>query len=124
MEIFYPSVLLAGSLAGWLAGWLALILGWLALRPGWLALRPGWLALSPAWLALRPAWLALRPDWLGLRPAWLALGPLRGGTDGRMDRWTVGKAPHSTGLRPLSGPLPCYSPTSTQKLYKAGQGYR
>ena len=37
---------------------------------------------------------------------------------------TDGKSPHSTGLRPLSGPLPRYSPTSTQKLYKAGQGYR
>ena len=34
-----------------------------------------------------------------------------GRTDGRMDRWTDGhtdgKSPHSTGLRPLSGPLPC-----------------
>ena len=43
---------------------------------------------------------------------------------GRMDVRTDGKSPHSTGLCPLSGPLPRYSPTSTQKLYKAGQGYR
>ena len=53
--------------------------------------------------------------------AWLTLklsGDVR--THGRMD----GKSPHSTGFRPLSGPLPCYSPTITQKLYKAGQGYR
>ena len=51
---------------------------------------------------------------MGLRPTWLALGPLRGEwTDG----WTDGKSPHSTGLRPLLGPLPRYSPTSTQKLF-------
>ena len=50
--------------------------------------------------------LALRLDWLGLRPAWLALGPSRGGMDVRMNERTYGKSPHSTGLRPLSGPLP------------------
>ena len=78
---------------------------------------------SQASVALRPAWLALRPDRLGLRPAWLALRPSRGGTDVRTDGRTNGKSPHSTGLCPLSGLLPCYSPTLTQKLYKAGQGY-
>ena len=36
--------------------------------------------------------------------AWLA-GP-EGGTDERTDERTNGKSPHSTGLRPLSGPLP------------------
>ena len=46
---------------------------------------------SQASEALRPAWLALRPDWMGLRPAWLALGPLRGGTDIRMDGRTYGR---------------------------------
>ena len=29
-----------------------------------------------------------------------------GGTDVRTDGWTDGISPHSTGLRPLSGPLP------------------
>ena len=83
------------------------------------------LTLRPRWLALRPGWLALRPDWLGLRPSWHSLGPSRGGwTDKRTNERTDGKSPHSTGLRPLSGPLPYYSPTSTQKVYKAGQGYR
>ena len=95
------------------------------LKPG--AKRPAWLTLRSAWLALRPDWLALRPAWLGLRPAWLALGPSRGGMDGRMDGrtygWTDGKSPRSTGLHPLLGPLPRCSPTSTQKLYNAGQGY-
>ena len=71
--------------------------------------------LRPGWLALRPACLALKPAWLALRPAWLAFGPLRGGqtdkwtdkqTDKRIDGWTSGKFPHSTGLRPLLGPLP------------------
>ena len=65
---------------------------------------------SQASEALRPAWLALRPDWLGLRPAWL-LGPRGGGrthgrTDERMDGCMEGKSPHSTGLCPLSRPLP------------------
>ena len=66
-----------------------------------------------------PLW-AIQPGWLGLRPGWMAQ---RGG-DRRTDGRTDGKSPHSTGLCPLSGPLPCYSPTLTQKLYKAGQGYR
>ena len=51
-------------------------------------------------LALRPLWLALRPLWLALSPLWLALSPF-GWTDGQMD----GISPHSTGLRPLPGPL-------------------
>ena len=44
--------------------------------------------------------------------------------DGRLDGRSDGKSAHSTGLCPISGPLPRYTPTSTQKLYKAGQGYR
>ena len=55
-------------------------------------------------------------------------GRMDGQTDGRMDGWTDGrtngKSPHSTGLHPLSGPLPRYRLTMTQKVYKAGQGYR
>ena len=35
--------------------------------------------------------------------------------DGQMDkwtdRWTNGISPHSTGIRPLSGPLPCFTIT-------------
>ena len=50
-----------------------------------------------------------------------------GQMDGQRDEWMDGqmdrKSPHSIGLCPLLGPLPRYSPTSTQKLYKAGQGY-
>ena len=50
-------------------------------------------------------------------PSGLAGWPRGGGQ-------TVRKSPHSTGLCPLSKPLPRYSPTLTRKLYKAGQGYR
>ena len=45
------------------------------------------------------------------------------GGDGRTDVRTDGISPHSTGLCPLSGPLPCY----LLRLYdikEAGQGYR
>ena len=56
---------------------------------------------SHAWLAGPQAWLA------GLK-AWLD-GPGER-TDERMDGRTDGKSPHSTGLRPLSGPLPCLPP--------------
>ena len=51
-------------------------------------------------------------------------GRTYGRTDVRTYGHTDGKSPYSTGLRPLSGPLPRCSPTSTRKLYKAGQGYR
>ena len=83
---------------------------------------------SQALEALRLAWLALRPGWMGLKPTWLALGPSRGEQmDRQMDGWMDGqtdwKSPHSTGLCPLSGLLPHYSPTLTQKLYQAGQGH-
>ena len=72
--------------------------------------------LSPLWLALRPCRLAPRPCWLALRPLQLALRPLGsranqrtevrmgGCMNGQMD----GISPHSTGLCPLLGPLPCY----------------
>ena len=46
--------------------------------------------------------------WLAGPQAWLD-GP-EGGTDGRTNERTNGKSPHSTGLRPLSGPLPCLPP--------------
>ena len=42
---------------------------------------------------------------------------------GWMDGWTNGISPHSTGLCPLSGPLPC-CPLRLQHIKEAGQGYR
>ena len=66
---------------------------------GWLA---GWLAGPQAWLAGPQAWLAGSQAWLN--------GPEGGLTDGWMNGRTNGKSPHSTGLRPLSGPLPCLPP--------------
>ena len=115
------------------ASWQALRPLWQTLRPLWQALRPLWQALRPLWQALiflagpetplagpqaalasphssragsqtpqagpqtplagpRPFWQALNPQWMG----------------GRTDVRTYGISPHSTGLRPLSGPLPCY----------------
>ena len=58
----------------------------------------GWLAGPQAWLAGPQAWLA--------GPQARLDGP-EGGTDGRMNvRMNGRKSPHSTGLHPLSGPLP------------------
>ena len=60
---------------------------------------------SPLWAIWLASCLAgclgLRPGWLGLRPGWMAQ---RG--EGRTDESTYRKSPHSTGLCPLSGPLP------------------
>ena len=81
------------------------------LRPSQPCLKPeawltGWLCLRSGWLGLRHSWLGLSPGWLGLKPGWMAQ---RG--DGRTDRSTDGwKISHSTGLCPLSGPLPCLPP--------------
>ena len=69
---------------------------------GWLGLRPSWLGLRPSRLGLRPSWLGLRPGWIAQREEW---------TDRRMN----GKSPHSTGLCPLSGPLPCFPPCKLRK---------
>ena len=57
-------------------------------------LRPGWLSGPHAWLAGPMAWLAGPQAWLN--------GKEGGWTDERAYR----KSPHSTGLNPLSGPLP------------------
>ena len=47
----------------------------------------------------------------------LAGWPRGGGrTDERTDEQTYGKSPHSTGLRPLSGPLPKKGTTITQNV--------
>ena len=44
-------------------------------------------------------------------PLWASQPGLRGGrTNGRTNERTNGKSPHSTGIRPLSGPLPCLPP--------------
>ena len=45
-----------------------------------------------------------------------------GRTNGQTDGHTDGKSPYSTVLCLLSGPLPCYSPTLAQRLYKRGKG--
>ena len=83
-------------------------------------LRPGWLALKPAWQSLRPAWLALGPsggEWTDGqtdgRTDGRMDGRMDGQMDGRTDGWTDGKSFHSTGLCPLLGPLPRYSPTTS-----------
>ena len=49
--------------------------------------------------------------------------PMDGSTDRQMDGWTYGISPHSTGLCPLSGPLPCYV-LRFHHIKEAGQGYR
>ena len=67
----------------------------------WLACSEGWLAESMAWLASSKAFLGVRPDWLSLR-----------GGIGGMDEGVNGKSPHSTRLRPLSGPLPKNLPST------------
>ena len=51
------------------------------------------------------------------------LGWTDGRTDGRADGRTYGISPHSTGLRPLLGPLPCYV-LRFHHIKEAGQGYR
>ena len=88
-----------------------------AIRPG---LRPSQPGLRPSQPGLRPSQTGLRPSqpasqvsgfrdgWLGLRPGWMAQRGER--TDGLTNERTNGKSPHSTGLCPLSGPLPCLSP--------------
>ena len=106
------------------------------LRPrqaGFRASQAGLKASQAGLRASQPLLIASQPGLRGSEAClagWL-LGP-RGGewtndrTVGRMDKWMDGqmdgKSPYSTGLRPLSGLLPCYSPITTQKLYKAGQG--
>merc|ERR1712015_325181 len=90
---------LAGPQA-WLVGpqaWLAGPQAWLAGPQAWLA---GWASGLTGWASGLASWLGLRPDWLGLRPGWMSQG------GGRTYGQTDGKSPHSTGLRPLSGPLP------------------
>ena len=71
-----------------------------AIQPG---LRPSQPSLKPeTWLVGR---LGLRPGWLGLRPGWMAQRG-DGWTSERTDKQMDGKSPHSTGLHPLSRPLP------------------
>ena len=90
---------------------------WQALRPLWQALRPLWQALTPLGQALRPLRQALRPLWQALRPLWQALNSHR--MDRQTDVWTCGISPHSTGLCPLSGPLPCYLLETLQNQSRA-----
>ena len=53
--------------------------------------------------------------------------PYRGRTNGRVNGRTDGKSPHSTGLCPLPGPLPCFNPENLNPtiwnfLVKQGKG--
>ena len=62
-----------------------------------------------------------RPGWLGLRSGWMAQ---RGE---QTDVNTYRKSSHSTGLCPLSGPLPCFPPCKPRKCHfkikvKQGKG--
>ena len=49
--------------------------------------------------------------------------PLVGLQTQKADGRTCGVSPHSAGLRPLSGPLPCY-PLRLHNIKEAGQGNR
>ena len=88
---------------------------WLAGPQAWLAGPQAWLAGPQAWLAGPQAWLAGPQAWLDGPQAWPD-GP-EGGTYGR----TNGKSPHSTGLRPLPGPLPCFPPREPRHV-EQGKG--
>ena len=64
---------------------------------------------SPSGLRLQ-AWLAGPQAWLVGSPRGGTYVHTYGQTNVRTDERTNGKSPHSTGLRPLSGPLPCLPP--------------
>ena len=65
----------------------------------------------------------LRTSWRGLGASQQGLRASQRGADGRTGGRTDGISPHSTGLRPLSGPLPCYV-LRFHHIKEAGQGYR
>ena len=81
-------------------------------RMGRNSVRPSVHPLVHPWAcqrALRARWRVLRANLRslrGLRVSWRSLRASQGGTYGQTDRRTYGISPHSTGLRPLSGPLP------------------
>ena len=86
-----------------------------AIQPGLRPSQPGLRPIQPGLKPTQPAsqvsgfrygWLGLRPGWLGFRPGWMAQRGER--TYVRTNKPTDGKSPHSTGLCPLSGLLPCF----------------
>ena len=70
-----------------------------------------------------PEGLPKGPERLPEGPEGLPERPEEAGGDGRTDGRTYGISPHSTGLRPLSEPLPCYV-LQFHHIKKAGHGYR
>ena len=84
---------------------------------------------GPEGLAEGPGGLTEGPE--GLPEGLEGLPGVPGGTDVRRHRQTIGQMdgrtdrifPHSTGVCPLSGPLPCY-PLRLHYIKEAGQGYR
>ena len=90
------------------------------LRPSQPGLRLSLPCLRPSQPDLRPSQpdsqaSGFRPGWLGLR---LSRMTQRGEwTDGQTDRWTNGKSPHSKGLCPILGPLPCFPPCKPRKCH-------
>ena len=94
----------------WLAGWTSGLAGWASGLAGWASGLAGWASGLAGWAQ---AWLAgLRPGWLSLRPGWMAQRgeQMDGRTNVRTNVRMDGKSPHSTGLCPLSGLLPCLPP--------------
>ena len=77
------------------------------MRPSQPGLRPSQPGPRPSQPGLRPSQPASQTSGSGLA-GWASglAGWPRGGMDGRTNEQTNGKSPHSTGLHPLSGPLP------------------
>ena len=104
-----PQTLLAGPqtlrarLRGLRACWRGLRACWRGLRACWRGLRAGWRGLRASQQGLRASWRGLGASQHGLRASQRGAG---GRMDGRADGRTDGISPHSTGLCPLSGPLP------------------
>ena len=86
-----------------------------------------WRGQRASWRGLRSSWRFLRASQRGLRAYQRGLRACQEGWGGRMDRQTDvrtdGISPHSTGVCPLSGPLPCYL-LRLCNLKEAGQGNR
>ena len=100
------------------ASWRGLRASLMGLRTSQQGLRAGWGGLRAGWKGLRASQQGLRASQQGLRASQRGDGR----TDVRTDGQTDGISPHSTGFRPLSGPLPCYL-LQLHHIKEAGQGY-